>query len=103
MPAISEARAPYTMRLKMSRPSSSVPIQNAAEGALRMVMKLVWNESWLATQGASSASTTNASTMSAPSIAIRLRRNLPQERLARRGAAMPALAMGALMRASGGG
>ncbi len=39
-PAISEARAPQTMREKTSRPSSSVPNQNSAEGALRMVAKL---------------------------------------------------------------
>ena len=39
-PAMSEARAPQSMRERTSRPSSSVPNQNRAEGALRMLVKL---------------------------------------------------------------
>ncbi|MCY1313409.1 hypothetical protein D9M69_655270 [compost metagenome] len=91
------------MRLKMSRPSSSVPSQYDAEGALRIVVKLVWNGSWLAISGASTASTTNSSTIPRPSMAIRLRLNFAQARLRLRGGVTAAAVAGsALMNASGG-
>jgi hypothetical protein len=39
-PAMMDARAPQSMRENMSRPSSSVPNQKRADGALRMLVKL---------------------------------------------------------------
>ena len=39
-PAMMEARAPQSMRERRSRPSSSVPNQNRAEGIFRMLVKL---------------------------------------------------------------
>ena len=55
-PASSEARAPQIMREKMSRPSSSVPSQCAADGALRIAAKLVGDGSGIGSTGARSAS-----------------------------------------------
>ncbi len=85
-PAISEVRAPQIMRDKMSRPSSSVPNQYIADGALRTARKLALTGSNGAIHGASSAtSTKKPSTMPRPSMATWLRLNLAQARLRARG------------------
>jgi hypothetical protein len=71
----------------MSRPISSVPSQNSADGGLRTARKLVFSGSCGAIHGASSAASTNSSTMPAPMSAMRLRSSLASTRL--RGGLLP--------------
>ena len=71
-PASSEAWVPQMTRLSTSRPISSVPNQCSAEGGLRSAPQLVAMGSCGAIQAANTASTMKASTMHAPTIALRL-------------------------------
>ena len=84
-PAISEVRAPQIMRDKMSRPSSSVPNQYIADGALRTARKLALTGSKGAIHGASSATRTKKPTTSAPITALLLPRNFFSTRFCARG------------------
>src|SRR5437016_160907 len=57
---MSEMRAPYRMRLAMSRPSESVPSQCAADGGSRRELSVCASGSYGARSGASTAHTANA-------------------------------------------
>src|SRR5262245_34201425 len=65
-PACIEMRAPQTTREKLSRPRSSVPNGCAHVGALRICFQSPWIGSTVAIHGASTAITTNSSTVTAP-------------------------------------
>ena len=69
-PADSDARAPQITRDSRSRPTSSVPNQCAADGALRTADQLVASGSYGATQGASSASSATSTSTTAPNTAV---------------------------------
>ena len=84
-PAISEVLAPQIMRDKMSRPSSSVPNQYIAEGALRTARKFAFTGSNGAIHGASSATSTKKPTITAPITALLLARNFFSTRFCARG------------------
>ena len=86
-PAISEVRAPQIMRDRMSRPSSSVPNQYIADGALRTARKLALTGSNGAIHGASSATSTKNPTTAAPMTALLLARNFFNTRFCARGSA----------------
>src|SRR6266850_184318 len=76
-PARSEARAPQISRASTSRPTSSVPRRWSADGALRTAPKSVVTGSNGASQGAVSATTTNALTTARAAAAAGRRRSRP--------------------------
>jgi hypothetical protein len=72
MPTCSETRAPKTMREKVSRPNSSVPIRLVQLGGNRRSLSCA-SGSYGAINGAASATTTVNRTIAAPTIPIGLR------------------------------
>ena len=66
-------REPYTSRLKISRPYSSVPNQCAAPGACKALARFCTTGSWVAIQGAKAATTTSSKATSRPARVIGLR------------------------------
>ena len=65
-PTASEMRAPWTMRLYMSRPMKSAPSQNMLLGAASEYLELVAVGSTGAMMSAKTAVRTNSVTMTAP-------------------------------------
>ena len=72
MPTCNETRAPKTMREKVSRPSSSVPIRFCQLGGRRRLLSCA-SGSYGAISGAAMATMTVSSTTAAPTMPIGLR------------------------------
>ena len=77
-PASNDACAPQIIRLSKSRPSSSVPIQWAVEGALRTAPQSVSAGPGIGKIGAATAMMTKNATIKAPNSAAVLLRSFAQ-------------------------
>ena len=75
---VSVMRLPWTMREKMSRPSSSVPNQCSWEGGSRRAVSVCPKGDWAVSQGARTAMTISASTTTRPATASGLRLSASQ-------------------------
>ncbi len=92
MPTASEMRAPWTMRLKMSRPMKSAPSRCCAEGRASDTDALVVSGSEAAIPSAKIAASTNTAMITAPTAPSGCRVTKKRSRVRAPSSLAPALA-----------